>query len=199
VTTVILFQNNDAIVEAARQHKISVFVVDAPSALYLLNKMGIEAEFKYSAPIFRDELRRAVRKGDTAMLRTVSEGFAAIEPGKLKEIDEKWFGRTINRYGRYLSYVGYAVAIVLIACLVAWNRTLRKIILQRTAALGESEQRFRQIAENIQEVFWLIDMVKQTILYVSPAYEAVGDDPAKVYIDSRARFSRPSTLRTAPT
>jgi ABC-type amino acid transport substrate-binding protein len=99
VTTVIVFQNYDAIVEAARQHKINVFVADAPSALYLLNKRGIEAEFRHSAPIFRDELRRAVRKGDAALLRTVSEGFAAIEPGELKQIDEKWFGRTINRIG----------------------------------------------------------------------------------------------------
>ena len=138
VTTVILFQNNDAIIEAAKQHKINVFVVDDPSALYLLNKMGIEDEFRHSAPIFRDELRRAVRKGDAALLRTVSEGFAAIEPGELKQIDEKWFGRTINRYGRYLTYAGYAaaVAILLIAGLVGWNRTLRKKILQRTAALG---------------------------------------------------------------
>jgi anti-sigma regulatory factor (Ser/Thr protein kinase) len=45
------------------------------------------------------------------------------------------------------------------------------LVPQRTAALGESEQRFRQIAENIHEVFWLIDIVKQTMLYVSPAYE----------------------------
>src|SRR6185503_3995651 len=104
ITTVILFQNNEAIIESAKERKINVFVVDDPSALYLLNKMGIEAEFRHSAPIFRDELRRAVRKGDAALLRTVSEGFAAIEPGELKRIDEKWFGRTINNYVRYFTY-----------------------------------------------------------------------------------------------
>jgi PAS domain S-box-containing protein len=189
VTTVILFQNNNEIIEAAKQHKINVFVADDPSALYLLNKTSIEEEFRHSAPIFRDELRRAVRKGDAALLRTVSEGFAAIGPGELKQIDEKWFGRTINRFGRYLTYAGYAaaVAILLIAGLVGWNRTLRKRILQRTAALGESEQRFRQIAENIHEIFWLIDMVKQTMLYVSPAYEAVwGRSRESLYREPRS-------------
>jgi ABC-type amino acid transport substrate-binding protein len=40
VSTVILFQNNDAIVEAAKQHKISVFLVDALSALYLYEQNG---------------------------------------------------------------------------------------------------------------------------------------------------------------
>ncbi|MDB6026896.1 MAG: hypothetical protein JWM68_3119 [Verrucomicrobiales bacterium] len=145
--TTMMFQNNEAIIEAAKLHKINVFVVDDPSALYLLNKAGIEAEFRHSAPIFRDELRRAVRKGDAATLRTVSEGFAAIEPDGLKQIDEKWFGRTINRIGRYLTYAGYAavVAIVLIAGLAVWNYALRKSVLQRTTALSKSEQRFRQI------------------------------------------------------
>jgi len=115
VTTLVLFQNNDAIIEAAKQHKINVFVVDNPSALYLLNKAGIEHEFRHSARIFRDELRRAVRKGDAITLRTVSEGFAAIQPGELKQIDEKWYGRTINRIGVYLTYAGYAMAVALLA------------------------------------------------------------------------------------
>jgi PAS domain S-box-containing protein len=120
-----------------------------------------------------------VRKGDAAMLRRVSEGFAAIDAGELKQIDEKWFGRTLNRYGRYLTYAGYAaaVALLLIAGLVGWNRTLRKRIAQRTAELGESEQRFRQIAENIREVFWMstgdFGAPLFTMLYISPAYESV--------------------------
>jgi two-component system cell cycle sensor histidine kinase/response regulator CckA len=40
-------------------------------------------------------------------------------------------------------------------------------------ALSESEQRFRQLAENIREVFWMTDPEKTRMLYVSPAYEAV--------------------------
>jgi len=40
-------------------------------------------------------------------------------------------------------------------------------------ALRESEERFRQIATNVSEVFWLSDPVKNTMLYVSPAYERV--------------------------
>jgi diguanylate cyclase (GGDEF)-like protein/PAS domain S-box-containing protein len=41
------------------------------------------------------------------------------------------------------------------------------------AALLESESRFRQLAENIQEVFWLTETSKNEILYVSPAYEQI--------------------------
>jgi PAS domain S-box-containing protein len=175
VTTVISFPNYNAMIEAAKQHKINVFVADDPSALYLLNKAGIESEFRHSAPMFHDELRRALRKGDTALLRTVVDGFAAIDPGEFKRINEKWFGRTINGVGRFFVYASYTAvaALVLIAVLAVWNRTLRKKILHRTAALGESEERFRQITENIHEVFWLSNPEATLIHYISPAYEKI--------------------------
>jgi PAS domain S-box-containing protein len=40
-------------------------------------------------------------------------------------------------------------------------------------ALSESEQRFRQLAENIAEVFWMVDPVTKKMLYVSPAYQEI--------------------------
>ncbi len=43
----------------------------------------------------------------------------------------------------------------------------------------ESEMRFRQLAENIREVFWLMDWSDQTIIYVSPAYEVIWGRPTQ--------------------
>ena len=45
------------------------------------------------------------------------------------------------------------------------------------AALRESEERFRELAENIRDVFWLFDWRNQKLLYVSPAYEEVWGRP----------------------
>jgi PAS domain S-box-containing protein len=45
--------------------------------------------------------------------------------------------------------------------------------LQAEEALRASEARFRQLAENIREVFWLTDPLKGEMLYISPAYEAI--------------------------
>jgi PAS domain S-box-containing protein len=39
--------------------------------------------------------------------------------------------------------------------------------------LRESEERFRQLAENIQEVFWITCPARNQMIYVSPAYEKV--------------------------
>ena len=36
-----------------------------------------------------------------------------------------------------------------------------------------SEERFRQVVENIHEVFWMIDVEKHEVLYISPGYEAI--------------------------
>jgi diguanylate cyclase (GGDEF)-like protein/PAS domain S-box-containing protein len=40
-------------------------------------------------------------------------------------------------------------------------------------ALRESEEKFRQIAENIREIFYLSDLKQSKILYVNPAYETI--------------------------
>ena len=45
------------------------------------------------------------------------------------------------------------------------------------AASRESEQRFRQIAESIDEVFWITSPDKNQMIYVSPAYEKIWGRP----------------------
>ncbi|HEX9996035.1 MAG TPA: PAS domain S-box protein [Abditibacterium sp.] len=53
-------------------------------------------------------------------------------------------------------------------------------------SLRESEQRFRQLAENIDEVFWITDPNTHEILYISPAYEAIwGRSIAELYENPR--------------
>jgi PAS domain S-box-containing protein len=39
--------------------------------------------------------------------------------------------------------------------------------------LRESEERFRQLTENISEVFWMTDPANKEVLYVSPAYTTI--------------------------
>lgn len=41
------------------------------------------------------------------------------------------------------------------------------------AGLRQSEERFRQLAENIKEVLWMTDLAKRQMLYVSPGYEII--------------------------
>src|SRR4029078_2277525 len=52
-----------------------------------------------------------------------------------------------------------------------------------TAALEESEQRFRQLAENIQETFLISEPQSGRFLHVSPAYEKIWGRPAASPLD----------------
>jgi PAS domain S-box-containing protein len=48
----------------------------------------------------------------------------------------------------------------------------------------QSEERFRQLAENIDQVFWMLDLGTNKVLYVSPAFEKVwGCSSASLYQD----------------
>jgi len=44
---------------------------------------------------------------------------------------------------------------------------------QSEAALKDSEEQFRQLAENIPQVFWITDAEQQQALYVSPAWQEI--------------------------
>jgi len=56
---------------------------------------------------------------------------------------------------------------------------LRDITRKKEAeiALQESEERFQQMADNIQEIFWMLDAEEKKVLYVSPAYEMLTGRP----------------------
>ena len=66
--------------------------------------------------------------------------------------------------------------------LIAINQTLESQIAARVQveyALRDSEERFRQLAEHIREVFWVYGITEERLLYVSPAYEDIWGQPAQ--------------------
>jgi PAS domain S-box-containing protein len=75
---------------------------------------------------------------------------------------------------------------------------LLALVDERTQALSGSEKKFRQLAENIHEVFWMMDPQSGGLLYISPAFDqlwglpasAAQENPAvwfaSIHIDDRA-------------
>lgn len=63
--------------------------------------------------------------------------------------------------------------------------TLRDETIRRLekATLRESEERLRQMAENIAEVFWMSSPEKNEMIYISPAYETIWHRTCKSLYD----------------
>lgn len=93
-----------------------------------------------------------------------SQGYCELEyrivrpNGEVRWIRDRGFG-VRNQQGLLYRFVG-----------VAKDITQRK---QADEALRESELRFRQLAENVREVFWVITADRSQLIYVSKAYEEI--------------------------
>ena len=72
-------------------------------------------------------------------------------------------------HARFMQYVDNEVRVVVI----------RDLSNERQAEsdLLKSEDRFRAMADNIREVFWLFDLKKRKFEYISPAYEQIWGRP----------------------
>jgi PAS domain S-box-containing protein len=56
-------------------------------------------------------------------------------------------------------------------------RTANRELNRQAGTLMMSEERFRQMADNIQEIFWILDSQTKEVTYVSPAFEQICELP----------------------
>jgi PAS domain S-box-containing protein len=69
------------------------------------------------------------------------------------------------------------------------QRAANEELNRQAALLKKTEERFRQMADNIQEIFWILDPQTKEVSYVSPAFEQICELP----LDSL--YSNPTSYR----
>ena len=172
VDNLLLFKGYEEIIRAAKEHKVNVFVVDKPPALYFLYKYGIQGQYKESPPLDVGQFHRAVKKGDKALLQQIEVGFARISTKELQQIEEKWYGSPILRSVRVEYFLaGAGILCLLILSLFFWNRSLRKAVENRTRELQISEERYRHLFNAESDAIVVIDI--ETLSHVEVNEAAV--------------------------
>lgn len=163
VTNLLLYNSYEAIIRAAREHRVSVFVVDRPPALYYLHKYGIFDRFRQSFSVNSGAFHRAVRKGDRELLRVVEDGFARISAHELKEIETRWYGSTLpeSRLLRRAVVVAVGLALLLLLLFI-WNRALSAKVATRTAELKKS---LDSLQEHATFVATLMEAIPAPVFY----------------------------------
>lgn len=158
ITSLVHYTSYESLVQAARDRKITTFVIDAPPALYFLHKYGVQNRFRHTEPLYVGEFHRAVLKGNHAVLNRVAEGFAAISPSEYLHIERKWYGRPATEPLPVRQIVGVlAVTGLLVVGLFLWNQSLRRAVTQRTVAFKKSEERSRAIVEALPDMLFRFD------------------------------------------
>jgi PAS domain S-box-containing protein len=172
------FNSYEEIIQAARDQKIVVFVVDQPPAMYFLYKLGIQDQFNITQPLYSGEFHRAVLKGNTALLQTVEQGFSLVSQQEYQAIAQKWMGISpLN--SDVLRYAGFAALAILVFGLgmVTWNASLRRRVNLHTRKLKTtldelslSEQKYHQLVANLPGVVYrCVDDSQWTFRYLSEA------------------------------
>ena len=162
---------------------LRMVVSNTPTILYAVNSEGVftlsEGKGLESLGLKPGELVGKsifeIYQDNPTIIEYTKRVLAGEEKTWLAEIAGKWFENRSaplrDEERKIFGLMGIATEI-----------TKRK---QAEDALQESEERFRQIAENINEVFYLTDLKQLKIMYVSPAYEDIwGRSCQSLYEDS---------------
>ncbi|MBT1072681.1 PocR ligand-binding domain-containing protein [Pelotalea chapellei] len=141
INNLIEFNSYEAIIAAARDHKINVFTMEKVPAHYFLYKFEIYDQFRETDPFYTGQFHRAVHKGDLALLETLEKGFNAIPQADYDAIEKRWYGVPLLTPSllRHVG-IGICLALAVIAGLFLWLWMLKRTVVQRTADLSKTIQ-----------------------------------------------------------
>ena len=157
ITNIEEYDTAEAVVQAAKDHKVTIFVLGKSPAQYYLYKMGIQDNFNYtSSSLYTSQFFRAIKKGHSGLLPTINDGFAKISANEYQAIDKKWFGlEGLPFYElpifKVILIIGVAVFLGALL-LFLWNRTLQRKVKQKTSELWNALRTREQVEAEIRRL-----------------------------------------------
>jgi PAS domain S-box-containing protein len=151
-TLLLRYPDTGALVSAAVEGGVKVFVADSEMARFYLAKYDQQGLFREASKRFAsNQLHAGVKKGNTQLLAVLQDGFSRISAEEVNGIVSSWTGNPIFAHISWLDVLTVAaVIIVLVGLVVLWNIRLRKTVAKvlreaqhRNLKLHNSEARFK--------------------------------------------------------
>jgi PAS domain S-box-containing protein len=138
-------------------------------------------------PVHRDDYVKLVHPEDRAfVLSSMLSSFNTLTPFHLEYRLQKKDGSYLWIEDRNQFVFNRQKEVVSVIGMVADLSTAKRYEAERKEteiALRESEQRFRQLAENIEQVFYLTDINTNQILYIGSNYEKIWERSCQDLLD----------------
>lgn len=156
-----VYRSYGEVIEAAAQGQVKLFCMDDRPAAFFLYRHGLHEDFPRLFELYRQGFRRAVRRGEGALLREVEQGFARITAAEAAAIEARWVPAApappllapgVQRW-ILLGLAGTAALAAL------WAVSVRRTIRRRTAELRTAE---RDLRERIKEQACLHEVFRAT-------------------------------------
>ena len=141
------YPSYEAMVKAADNDEIRVFLMENAPAQYFLYKNKLENEFRHSEVLYSGQFHWATRKGNDALHQIVEQGFARITPDERERIESRWLGSSMKGLNndRYVQYITIALLLgaTISGALLLLSWTLRRKVALRTAELSAAMEALR--------------------------------------------------------
>ncbi len=155
VDNLVEFDSYQAIIQAAANKEIVLFVMDQPPAGYFMNLYDLTGEFNQSEPIASGQFHRAVLKGHQYLLDLINRGFDSITKSEYVAIDHKWLGiHALNDKYIRIGAIALGASLLVLLLLSLWSYSLRTRVDFKTRDLQASEARFRSLFDNSPISIW---------------------------------------------
>ncbi|MEW9572416.1 EAL domain-containing protein [Rhodanobacter sp. Si-c] len=158
ITDLRLYTGYREIIQAATQGDLRVFCMDEyPAEFYLYRYSALDRYYR-AFVLYTDHFHRAVRKGNTPMLRAVERGMALVTPAERAALRGRWLEQpSIQKHYERIIGIALGVVLALVALMALWVWALRRTVAARTYALREEEGKLRAIFDASPDAMWVKD------------------------------------------
>jgi PAS domain S-box-containing protein len=162
-----------------------VFSCDLTGRFTSLNRSGEQITGYSRVEVLGRQFAELVAPQSSAVAERMLHAESNLEEGGRYELE------LVSKSGHLVPLEISTRPITMDGATVGMQGTARDVTEHKRAdeAIRQSEKRFRQLAENIDEVFWISDPQLTKMIYISPAYERIWGTTQQSLFDNPKSFA----------